>query len=149
MSYKKYQLTVRPIEIGDFDSFEPIELQAGHHDQIRNIMNERGWPAHQAIGFDKDGRAILMSGWFEMWPGVYDVWTLFSKDWNPRYYKSATDWFKNYCGLMEFTRAQHILFESRMWMVPVLERFGFEREAYLKKYINGENCYIYSIIKGE
>lgn len=149
MLYKNSRLTVRPLEANDFEEIDIIDLQRNDLGNMRNIVLGDGVLPHQATGLNNNGDIVLMSGFVELWPKVFDVWTLFSNKWNPRLYKGATQWFDNYCNLLEFDRLQHILVSDRPWMKPVLQRFGFYEEGLMRKYANGQDCYSYARIKGE
>lgn len=104
-------------------------------------------PAHQAIALNAENKPVLMFGFYEVSPKVFEVWTIFGKNWSPRLYPSSVDWLDGYLCLLDFDRVQHILLANRTWMKRVLEYMGFEQEAYLKKYVSGNDCYIYARFK--
>jgi hypothetical protein len=135
--------------MGDFAHFEPLDLQKEDFEYMKEFFIKCGMQPHQAIGSDSDGNPVLMFGYIPLGGGEFDTWTMFSKYWSPRYYRSAINWFDNYCGIFDFNAATHVVRESRKWMVPIIEKFGFCFSETLNNYINGETCYKYTRLKGE
>jgi len=52
---------------------------------------------------------------------------------------------------LDFDRIQHIIREDRPWMHKVISYLGFQKETEkpLRKYVNGMDAYMYSIVKGD
>ena len=146
MLSKTSRLTVSPLEISDFDDFDPIELQETDLPEMKALFTEH-MPPHQAMARNLSGEPVLMFGFYEIGPKVYEMWTVFSKNWSPILYPSSAEWLNKYFDLLDFDRVQHVLLADRIWMQRVLEYLGFEQEAYLKKYVSGQDCFIYARFK--
>lgn len=146
MSFKTSRLTVSPLQLSDFDNFDPIELQAADLPDMLSMFTNY-MPPHQGMARNSEGEPVLMFGFYEISPKVFEMWTVFSKNWSPVLYPSSAEWMNKYCELLEFDRLQHVLLADRIWMQRVLEYLGFEQEAYLKKYVSGQDCFIYARFK--
>lgn len=91
---------------------------------------------HQGGTLFHDGRIIAFIGFFEMWPGVYEVWawpSIYVKQYATVYLKTVKQFVKD----IEKTFNPHRLQTTALadethqkWMTFL----GFEREGYLKNY---------------
>lgn len=142
---------VRPLTSDDFIGFEPIDVQKEDFLLTKAAFDTAPqMPPHQACACDKDGNPVLLFGFIEAWPGVYESWTIFGKKWKPVMYGSAKQWLSNYLQLLDFDRVQHTISEDMPWMHRVIQYLGFqcETDVPLRKYRDGKDCYMYSVIKG-
>lgn len=146
MSYKKYQLTVRPLEIADFDGFTPIGIQTNELDGMRQIF-ANGFPPHQGMALDAEGNRVLMFGFYEIGPKVFEMWTIFSEDWNKTLYPAARKWMNDYCNKLEYDRLQHMVEMDRSWMDCVLGYLGFNFEKQVHVPEMGRDVFMYARVK--
>lgn len=140
---------VRPLNDKDFDGFEPIDVQRQDFEDMKALILGNDVMPHQGCACNSKGEPVLLFGFVEVWPRVFEVWTLFSKKWRKTMYATAREWTANYCRLLDFDRIQHTISEDRPWMHRVIQYMGFkcETDIPLRKYRDGKDCYVYSIIK--
>jgi len=142
---------VRPLHEADFDGFDPIDLQSDDFQFMKKyILDMDAMPDHQACACNMDGDPVLLFGVVEVWPRVFEIWTVFGKKWKKMMYADAREWLARYCDLLDFDRIQHTIRDDRPWMHRSIQFLGFtcETDVPLRKYQDGHDCYMYSIVKG-
>jgi len=139
-------LTLRKVYKSDFDNFEPIDMQAIEFLNYFAINFEEDQPHNFA--FECDGEIVLLISLREMWPGVYDSFTIFSKHWRPVFYKSVSRAAKNYLKNINYDRIQHLVSCERPWTHKMAKMFGMKCETPdgMDKYVSGEKRYMYAIV---
>jgi hypothetical protein len=135
-------MDVREMDAALFGSFKTKE----GFDRIKSF----GDTSIQAATFHYDGRILFIAGFFQLWPGVYEVWLLPSKHIGTaprsfarlirRYIDRIWEDFKAH---RIQTTSFHDAFHAR-WM----EFLGFESEGVLRKFTQDQRDMVqYSRIK--
>jgi hypothetical protein len=140
---------VRPLRDSDFDFFDPIDVQIGDFAITKSaFMSIDDFPPHQASIVDSSGNIVLMTGLVEVRENVYDTWILFSKAWRTPMYRFLRHLLSDYLSNMKFDKVYHAVRVDRDWMCKAIGLIGFKCENHkpLTKYIDGIDCYMYSII---
>jgi len=139
-------LTLRAINNSDFETFSPIDIQSKEFLDFFAGFYKPEDPHNFAVVFN--GNIVLLIGMREMWPGVFDTYTLFSKHWKPVYFKTISRLVKKYIAEMKYDRIQHLVSCNRSWTHKMVKLFGFKNETPdgMDKYIGGEKRYMYAIV---
>lgn len=141
---------VRELRESDIKGFVPIPVQQkDFEDTVKAFDAIDQYPDHQACACNSNGEPVLLFGFLEMWPRVYEAWTIFGEKWSPMLYPEAREWLSTYCKHLDFDRIQHTISEDRPWMHRVIQYLGFqcETDVPLRKYLDGKDAYMYAIIK--
>lgn len=142
--------------------FEVVKFKKSHLDQMeiqpeaRHMMSlsfedltrlENDRFSMTGIG---DGRVVVCAGVIEHWPGRGEAWFVF--DMNSRDYfiniHKCTKRFVELCPVKRIEAVVNCDFEAGHRWVKI---FGFQLEAErMKNYgVNGEDCSLYSLVKGD
>lgn len=130
-------LMIKPADDEVFSSFIPVELQIKDMEKTINFLYGKDLP-HNYCFYDEDGD-VLMTGLYEISPGVFDSYTIFSENWKPLYYKYATRFFKKYINHINYDIIFHVVKKDRPWTIKMVKMFGF------KEYQEEDDCFIFAV----
>lgn len=139
-------LTLRPTSEYDFELFDVIDLQ---REEYRIFVEDHfDEMAPHMFTFYYGDSPVLLIGIKEMWPMVFDSYTIFSKKWKPVHFRSVLSLTKKYLKFIEYDRIQHLVAESRPWTHKMAKFLGMECETPngLKKYVGGQTRYMYVLV---
>jgi len=139
-------LTLRPTSEDDFELFNVIDLQRDEYSLFVTDHFDDRLP--HMFTFYCGSNPVLLIGIKEMWPMVFDSYTIFSKHWKPIHFRSVLSISKKYLKFIEYDRIQHLVDEERPWTHKMARFLGMECETPngLKKYVGGETRYMYVLV---
>lgn len=138
-------LMIEPLQNKHFHKFSPIAIQEREFEAICDIFYNKN-DMHNFC-FLHNGMPVLIVGLKEKWDKVFDSYTIFSTEWKPIYYKQVIKAVKFYLGKLDYDRIEHLCHIDREWTCKMIEMFGFEFVARLRKYIGGQDRLLYEVVK--
>lgn len=139
-------LTLKTTKREDFFKFNVIDIQIEELNTLLEYhFNEK--EPHMFTVF-KDDTPVLLIGLKEMWPMVFDSYTVFSKEWKYMYFRHVLRMAKKYLKYIKYDRIQHLVSEKRDWTHKMANLFEMTCETPngMKKYVGGQTRYLYVLV---
>lgn len=118
-----WTLMIRMTLNNDFLDFSPTELQLKEFMDVYIVFGKN---IHQYTMLKK-GEPVLLIGLNEFAPKNFEVYTIFSKNWKPVYYKDVINFTRQYVEKLDYDRIIHHVHEDRPWTIRMAEVLGLNK----------------------